>query len=82
LVKLQDSVKPFSRIEALAILERALKRPIRDVFADFPAEPIASASVAQVYRTRLKINHRAILVGFSERNKSARPARPLRPYYR
>jgi len=55
LVKLQDSVKPFSRAEALAILEHALKGPVGDVFDDFPAEPIASASVAQVYRARLKI---------------------------
>jgi Predicted unusual protein kinase len=54
LVKLQDSVKPFSRTEALAILEQALKCPVGDVFDDFPAEPIASASVAQVYRARLK----------------------------
>jgi ubiquinone biosynthesis protein len=54
LVKLQDSVKPFSKIEALAILEHALKRPVGEVFADFPDEPVASASIAQVYRARLK----------------------------
>lgn len=54
LVKLQDSVKPFSLTEALDILEQALKCPVGDVFDDFPAEPIASASVAQVYRARLK----------------------------
>jgi ubiquinone biosynthesis protein len=54
LVKLQDSVKPFSHTEALTILEHALKRPVGEVFTDFPADPIASASVAQVYRARLK----------------------------
>jgi ubiquinone biosynthesis protein len=54
LVKLQDSVKPFSHTEALAILEHALKFPLSEVFFDFPAQPIASASVAQVYRARLK----------------------------
>jgi ubiquinone biosynthesis protein len=56
LVKLQDSVKPFSRTEAMAILEPAFKLPIDEVFTDFPAEPIASASIAQVYRARLKNN--------------------------
>jgi ubiquinone biosynthesis protein len=54
LVKLQDSVKPFSRAEAMAILEHALTLPIDEIFTDFPAEPMASASVAQVYRARLK----------------------------
>jgi len=54
LVKLQDSVKPFSRTEAGVILEHALKLPVDDVFDLFPDEPIASASVAQVYRARLK----------------------------
>jgi ubiquinone biosynthesis protein len=53
LVKLQDSVRPFPQPEALAILEHAFKRPINELFADFPALPIASASVSQVYRARL-----------------------------
>jgi ubiquinone biosynthesis protein len=53
LIKLQDAVKPFSRTEAGIILEQALKHPISEVFVDFPDEPIASASVAQVYRARL-----------------------------
>jgi len=56
LIKLQDAVKPFSRAEANVILEHALKSPISEIFVDFPEEPIASASVAQVYRARLKNN--------------------------
>jgi ubiquinone biosynthesis protein len=54
LIKLQDSVKAFPRDEALVILEKAYKKPVDKVFICFPQEPIASASVSQVYRARLK----------------------------
>ena len=53
LIKLQDTVKPFSYAEAVIVLEQALRLPKERIFSEFPTEPIASASIAQVYRARL-----------------------------
>jgi ubiquinone biosynthesis protein len=49
LAKLQDRVPPFSSTQALAALEKAYGKPVEEVFSTFEAEPIASASVAQVH---------------------------------
>jgi ubiquinone biosynthesis protein len=53
LALLQDRVPPFPSIEAIATLEAAYKKPLADVFAEFDATPVASASVAQVHFARL-----------------------------
>ncbi|MEY4752863.1 MAG: ubiquinone biosynthesis regulatory protein kinase UbiB, partial [Pseudomonadota bacterium] len=53
LALLQDRVPPFPNAQAYAIIERSLGRPISAVFAQLDAEPIASASIAQVYFGRL-----------------------------
>lgn len=50
---LQDQVKPFSGSESRAIVERALGLSITEAFAAFGAEPMASASVAQVHAATL-----------------------------
>ncbi|MSR86407.1 AarF/ABC1/UbiB kinase family protein, partial [Candidatus Woesearchaeota archaeon] len=52
--KLQDNVKPFPYIEVKKILETEFKRPLKDVFKDFEEKPIASASIGQVHKARLK----------------------------
>jgi ubiquinone biosynthesis protein len=54
LAKLQDRVPPFPASVARSLVERAYKRPIEAVFASFEAEPVASASIAQVHFAVLK----------------------------
>lgn len=54
LAKLQDKVPPFSGAQAQAIIETALGAEVADVFKTFSAEPLASASIAQVHAATLK----------------------------
>jgi ubiquinone biosynthesis protein len=53
LAQLQDRVPPFPSSQAIATLESAYKKPLAEVFAEFDATPVASASVAQVHFARL-----------------------------
>ncbi|MBX3588530.1 MAG: ubiquinone biosynthesis regulatory protein kinase UbiB [Ramlibacter sp.] len=49
LARLQDRVPPFDSAVAIAIIERAFRRPVGEVFVSFEREPVASASIAQVH---------------------------------
>jgi ubiquinone biosynthesis protein len=53
LAKLQDRVPPFPPQQAAAEIERALGRPLGELFAEFGREAEASASIAQVHLARL-----------------------------
>ena len=50
---LQDQVPAFSTAEAFARIEDELGRSLRDCYAEIDSEPVASASLGQVYRARL-----------------------------
>ena len=54
LQQLQDNVAADPPDTVRAIVERALGRPLEECFTDFEPRPIASASIGQVHRARLK----------------------------
>lgn len=53
LIKLQDQLPPFPTPTAFAIIEADLERSIDEIFSKISPEPVAAASLGQVYRARL-----------------------------
>ena len=51
--ELQDQVPPFPNEIAFARIEKDLGRKINEVYREFEIEPVAAASLGQVYRARL-----------------------------
>jgi predicted unusual protein kinase regulating ubiquinone biosynthesis (AarF/ABC1/UbiB family) len=51
--ELQDNVPPFPNEVAFARIEKDLGRKINEIYAEFELEPVAAASLGQVYRARL-----------------------------
>jgi ubiquinone biosynthesis protein len=60
--KLHSLVQPFPTSEARAVLESELGRPLEEVLEGLPETPVAAASVAQVYKARLKGTGEAVAV--------------------
>ena len=53
LAKLQDQVTPFSKSQALEILNTAYDKSIDQIFKKIDDEPLAAASIAQVHSAKL-----------------------------
>ena len=51
--RLQDDVPPFDSDTAIALIEDQLGQKIEQLFSEFSAQPLASASIAQVHAARL-----------------------------
>ena len=61
LVKLQDNAPPVSLDQIKTILKDEIPRPINEILEYFDDSPLASASIAQVHRARLKGGQEVIL---------------------
>ena len=77
LSQLRAHVPPFSTYEARQILERDLGTPVEEIFSEFPDTPIASASIAQVYRARLREDASSVAVKITRPNLAAALDRDL-----
>lgn len=53
LVKLQDQLPPFDNAIAFNIIETQLNRQIKEIYSQISPQPVAAASLGQVYRARL-----------------------------
>lgn len=62
LTTLQDKVPAFPTEQARAIMEQQWGEKIDDVFETFTKEPVAAASIGQVYRGTLKKDKRDVAV--------------------
>lgn len=61
LARLQDNVPPFPEQQSIAIIEKALGKPVTDLFATFETVPMASASVAQVHSATLHSGEQVVV---------------------
>ncbi len=62
LAKLRDAAPTVSFKQMRKVIEDDLEEPISDVFATFDEEPIAAASIGQVYRATLARDGREVAV--------------------
>jgi predicted unusual protein kinase regulating ubiquinone biosynthesis (AarF/ABC1/UbiB family) len=62
LAKLRDAAPTVSFKQMRRVIEEDLEAPISEVFATFEEEPIAAASIGQVYRATLERDGRTVAV--------------------
>jgi predicted unusual protein kinase regulating ubiquinone biosynthesis (AarF/ABC1/UbiB family) len=62
LAKLRDAAPTVSFKQMRKVVEEDLEEPIKNVFSEFQEEPIAAASIGQVYRARLREDGREVAV--------------------
>jgi ubiquinone biosynthesis protein len=61
LQRLQDNVPPFPNKQAKEIIEKAYGDSVESLFTSFEAEPLASASIAQVHGAILKTGEDVVI---------------------
>ncbi len=59
--KLQDRVPPFGFDEAKVIVEHEIGKKIEEVFEEFSEKPMASASIGQVYKAKLRTGEEVVV---------------------
>ncbi len=62
LAKLRDAAPTVTFKDMKKVIESELDEPVKDVFDEFDEEPIAAASIGQVYRARLRDDGREVAV--------------------
>lgn len=62
LSKLQNHVSPLTFEEMMPVLDGDLQRPHEDIFEDFDRTQAASASLAQVYRAKVRSTGREVAI--------------------
>jgi predicted unusual protein kinase regulating ubiquinone biosynthesis (AarF/ABC1/UbiB family) len=62
LAKLRDAAPTVSFKQMRRVIEEDLEEPISEIFATFDEEPIAAASIGQVYRATLRRDGREVAV--------------------
>ncbi len=62
LAKLRDAAPTVSFKQMRRVIEEDLEEPIKDVFSSFEEEPVAAASIGQVYRATLRSDGRDVAV--------------------
>ena len=53
LIKLQDQLPPYSNAIAFQTIEKELGRPLEEMYSEITPQPVAAASLGQVYQARL-----------------------------